>query len=582
MANAHRPLWAPARRTGRLVQPVVRPVGLAGQADRRRTAGRHRLPLDRARHRHGRRRRPHRPSHWTKATLGGIAADSVVAFVVRPGNPKHIHGVEGSGQARSAGRDAGSVPLRLGEVERARGLRPGTEVGPEQPPGDSVGDQALQARRLAGLVRHPNAANTFFSGKGDVLITYESEAYAAFAAGKQGQLVVPKPTMLIQLPMVATKSAPAAAKAFIKYVHAPKQQKIFAVNGYRPVVRSVLKSHDLASWRKKYNTGPTFNISDKLFGGWLKANKVWFDLDNGRMVKIEQAVGGPTQLAPSRRARPRRHAGSAPTDGPLRPCPSASSRRTCSSSSSCRSRRSSGKRRRAEAHGFLAGRLEPRGSRGAQAHLRGGLRRRRNQRGARHDHGVGARPRRLPRQVARQLRNRPAVRPADDRRRLDAAHALRPELAGRDRHRLHAHRDRARALLRHAPVRHPDGAARADRARRRRWRRRLARSEPASSPSSGGSFCRTSCRGSSPAPSSRSPAHSARSAPSSSSRGAPSTREVASVFIFNVIQDGEPAQAVGRRDRASGCSLRAAPRRRRLALLHHEARACLGGSGCAW
>jgi sulfate/thiosulfate transport system substrate-binding protein len=139
-----------------------------------------------------------------------------------------------------------------------------------------------------------NAANTFFSGKGDVLITYESEAYAAFAAGKQGKLVVPKPTMLIQLPMVATKSAPAAAKAFIKYAHAPKQQKIFAVNGYRPVVRSVLKSHDLASWRKKYNTGPTFNISDKLFGGWLKVNKVWFDLENGRMVKIEQAVGGPT------------------------------------------------------------------------------------------------------------------------------------------------------------------------------------------------------------------------------------------------------------------------------------------------
>src|SRR5262245_32998038 len=27
---------------------------------------------------------------WTKTPMGGIAADSVVAFVVRPGNPKHI------------------------------------------------------------------------------------------------------------------------------------------------------------------------------------------------------------------------------------------------------------------------------------------------------------------------------------------------------------------------------------------------------------------------------------------------------------------------------------------------------------
>jgi ABC-type sulfate transport system substrate-binding protein len=139
-----------------------------------------------------------------------------------------------------------------------------------------------------------NAASAFFSGQGDVLITYESEAYAAFAAGSPGKLVVPSPTMLIQLPMVATKTAPAAAKAFIKYVHGSKQQGIFAANGYRPVVKSVLKQPSLASWRKKYNTGPTFNIHDKLFGGWRKVNRVWFDLNNGRMVAIERAVGGPT------------------------------------------------------------------------------------------------------------------------------------------------------------------------------------------------------------------------------------------------------------------------------------------------
>jgi sulfate/thiosulfate transport system substrate-binding protein len=230
---------------------------------------------------------------WTKAKLSGIAADSVVALVVRPGNPKHIHNWKDL-------------------------VKPGVQVVTPDPfPSGSAKWNVLAAygqARKSGLNNNQaikwvtklfknvvsqdssgsNAANTFFSGKGDVLITYESEAYAAFAAGKEGKLVVPKPTMLIQLPMVATKSAPAAAKAFIKYAHAPKQQKIFAVNGYRPVVRSVLKSHDLAGWRKKYNTGPTFNISDKLFGGWLKVNKVWFDLENGRMVKIEQAVGGPT------------------------------------------------------------------------------------------------------------------------------------------------------------------------------------------------------------------------------------------------------------------------------------------------
>src|SRR5262249_27692461 len=126
------------------------------------------------------------------------------------------------------------------------------------------------------------------------LITYESEAYAAFAKGQKGKLIVPKPTMLIQLPMVVTKNAPAAAKAFIKYADSPKQQRIFAGSGYRPVVKSVLKRPDLASWRKKYNTGPTLNIRDKLFSGWRNANKVWFDLSSGRMIGIERAVGGPT------------------------------------------------------------------------------------------------------------------------------------------------------------------------------------------------------------------------------------------------------------------------------------------------
>jgi sulfate/thiosulfate transport system substrate-binding protein len=230
---------------------------------------------------------------WTQTPYGGIAADSVVAFIVRPGNPKHIHGWKDL-------------------------VKPGVQVVTPDPfPSGSAKWNVLAAygaARKSGLNSKKaiqfvtrlfknvvsqdssgsNAANTFFSGRGDVLITYESEAYAAFAAGKQGKLVVPQPTMLIQLPMVATKGAPAAAKAFIKYAHAPKQQRIFAASGYRPVVKSVLKRPDLASWRKKYATGPTFNIQDKLFGGWLKVDKVWFDLDSGRMVKIEQAVGGPT------------------------------------------------------------------------------------------------------------------------------------------------------------------------------------------------------------------------------------------------------------------------------------------------
>ena len=51
---------------------------------------------------------------------------------------------------------------------------------------------------------------------------------------------------------------------------------------------------DLAGWRKKYDTGPTFSIQNRLFGGWRKVNRVWFDPVKGRMLAIERAVGGPT------------------------------------------------------------------------------------------------------------------------------------------------------------------------------------------------------------------------------------------------------------------------------------------------
>jgi sulfate transport system substrate-binding protein len=229
---------------------------------------------------------------WTKAPQAGIAADSVVAFVVRPGNPKHIHswtdltkpGVKVvTPDPFPSGSAKWNVLAAYGQARKA-GMSDKKAV-------------QFVTKLFRNVVAQPlsgsSAATEFFSGEGDVLITYESEAYAAFAAGKQGKLVVPKPTMLIQLPMVALKNAPPAAKAFIKYVHAPKQQKIFAASGYRPVIRSVLKSADMTTWRKKYSTGPTFNIRDKLFGGWLKVNRVWFS-SNGKMAKIERAVGGPT------------------------------------------------------------------------------------------------------------------------------------------------------------------------------------------------------------------------------------------------------------------------------------------------
>jgi sulfate transport system substrate-binding protein len=230
---------------------------------------------------------------WDHAPYSSIAADSVVGFVVRKGNPKRIH--TWADLTKSGVQVVTPNPFSSGSAKwnvlAAYGAARKSGMG------DHKAVQfvtRLFEHVVAQDTSGSNAANTFFSGKGDVLITYESEAYAAFAAGRQGTLVVPKPTMLIELPMVALKGAPGAAKAFITYAHAPKQQAIFAADGYRPVVTSVLKRPDLASWRSKYNTGSTFNVRDRLFGGWRKVDRVWFDPNTGRMVGIERAVGGPS------------------------------------------------------------------------------------------------------------------------------------------------------------------------------------------------------------------------------------------------------------------------------------------------
>jgi sulfate transport system substrate-binding protein len=135
-----------------------------------------------------------------------------------------------------------------------------------------------------------NATNTFFAGKGDVLLTYESEALASRAAGQDIQYVIPRQTMLIQLPIAVLKgsSNKDAAQKFIRFTKSPVAQDLFAQNGFRPVDPAIAKKY-----ASKYPARPgVFTIDDKTIGGWRAADKKWFDPNNGLMAQIERAVGG--------------------------------------------------------------------------------------------------------------------------------------------------------------------------------------------------------------------------------------------------------------------------------------------------
>ena len=79
---------------------------------------------------------------------------------------------------------------------------------------------------------------TFTGGKGDAFISYENEAIFAQQNGQALDYTVPDPTILIENPVAVTKDSahPEQAKAFVDFLLSPAGQKIFAENGYRPVV----------------------------------------------------------------------------------------------------------------------------------------------------------------------------------------------------------------------------------------------------------------------------------------------------------------------------------------------------------
>jgi len=218
-------------------------------------------------------------STWNRQSYGGIAADTVVVFAVRNGNPKHIKswadlvrsGVQvitpnpfSSGSAKWNILAAYAAQRRLGKSDKQA-----TNYVKQL-------FQHVVSQDTSGR----NATNTFLAGKGDVLITYESEAINSRLNGQDIQYVIPRQTMLIELPIAVTKSSSNKDKVnqFIRFVKGDTAQDLFAQYGFRPVEKKILDRY-----ADKYPARPgIFRVDDKIIGGWRNADKVWFDPNKGR------------------------------------------------------------------------------------------------------------------------------------------------------------------------------------------------------------------------------------------------------------------------------------------------------------
>ncbi len=115
-------------------------------------------------------------------------------------------------------------------------------------------------------------------GIGDVLLTWENEAYLAQNELGKDKVEIVVPSLSIQAePPVAVVEKVArkkgnydAAKAYLEYLYSPEGQEIGAKNSYRPINKEVF-----AKYKDNFSDVKLVTV-DEAFGGWSKAQKDHF------------------------------------------------------------------------------------------------------------------------------------------------------------------------------------------------------------------------------------------------------------------------------------------------------------------
>lgn len=234
---------------------------------------------------------------------------STIVFLVRKGNPKRIKdwndlvrdGVEvitpnpkTGGGARwnylaawgyALHRELGDLaslkdPNKRAEVDAA--------VGKAK---EYMGDLYRHVPILDASARA--ATNTFIQRSiGDVLLTWENEAFLAFKelGTDQVEMIVPPLSILAEPPVaVVTKNAEAnrtteVANAYLSYLYTPEGQRLAAKHYYRPRSSEALTEEQKAVFRKV----TLFPLTDVL-AGWDEAHEVHFKDRTGVFDQIYQA-----------------------------------------------------------------------------------------------------------------------------------------------------------------------------------------------------------------------------------------------------------------------------------------------------
>jgi sulfate/thiosulfate-binding protein len=221
------------------------------------------------------------PADWQKKLPNNASPyTSTIVFLVRKGNPKGIKdwadlvkpGVAViTPNPKTSGGARWNYLAAWAYARKANG-------GSDEKAKEFV---ANLYRNVPVLDTGARGSTTTFAqrGLGDVLITWENEAFLAleeFGADKF-EIVAPSLSILAEPPVALVegnadkKGTRELAKAYLDYLFTPKAQAIIAKNFYRPSDPSAADPKDLARFPKL-----ELVTIDQAFGGWGKAQPEHF------------------------------------------------------------------------------------------------------------------------------------------------------------------------------------------------------------------------------------------------------------------------------------------------------------------
>jgi sulfate/thiosulfate transport system substrate-binding protein len=228
-------------------------------------------------------------SNWDSGKYNGIVENSVVVMAVRAGNPKNIQGwddLNGDVQVVTPN------PFTSGGARWNIMAAYGSQIDQGKTPQEALDFVSnVLSKTVVQDASARDALQTFTSGQGDVLLTYENDAIQAQAAGEDIEYVIPDQTILIQTPFAISNNpeSPEATQAFYDYMFSTAGQTLFAEKGFRPVDPAVA-----AKYKDKFpEPKDLFTIDD--LGGWDKVSTDFFDTTNGSVAAIEANLGVATE-----------------------------------------------------------------------------------------------------------------------------------------------------------------------------------------------------------------------------------------------------------------------------------------------